>query len=926
MSVELYRTIERANDQAKRAAEAAGAGASLGVRRMTAAAWVQELWELWGDGRALVDGTQRTVLVARLLEGQQAVASSPGAARQLAAFFRRYASRLALEAASGNEGFAPALSSHEEAVLALGRAYNEALHRAHLIEPDQAAALLAAAAPTGAVPLPPVRVVDEVDLTLGVRALVDAAGGASSADAAAETAGSTVSAAGGSVVLPALAAGVEPQFLVPAGPTATAPLVRASVLEAVGDGARSVLVCGPNAPELFEALAPSLAAEGLACAERLESPVEAAAGARLWRSVQAVAEGRHQAAAATDALANPLAGGGLREASRLNSALRRDRALTAEDALALLVEASPLCGTVATAVRALASATEAPSTAFAALAACADALEVAASQAAALSPLQRRRELAVVSSLRETLEVVRDLDGAPALVPALWLEGSVRLEAVAEGAGPVVEFASPYRLKSLVAASYDAVVLSDVSDAGFRARAGATALDELAVKLGWAVPFSLFDEQRRLFAGAMVAARCQFTCVVPCRTPEGEEAYPAFLLKEYGEALAEAALAALPPEGAALRAAWEEPDRGLFDLPRALNNVTRRCGEDRLVETVGDTFQAPTATVALSAVTRGRLDRLRLVDFLRSVREEGRPLLVLSPSAIECYLGCPYTWFIQKRVAPTPLDEQFGSREEGTFVHAVFAAFYEALADAGCGRVGERPWTDDERLLGEVFHAQVQREKRKNPGSGRFVAVSSAEGLHLRRLYRLMAASLRRQARFAPGFKVAGNEVSISVEDGVNYAGVRLHGCADRYDVNEESGRFAVIDYKGSAGSEYSLGAKKGAAEPALPRHPQALMYAQALRQRLNTLHCAGALYLGYRAKTDKDLVNGAVDSSVFDDKAFFSDGSFSPLAFDALLDAVEALVAEGIASLAEGHIPQQPRWKGACTYCPVPDCERRLS
>ncbi|MEE0706051.1 MAG: hypothetical protein UCH28_06660, partial [Adlercreutzia sp.] len=423
MSVELYRTIERANDQAKRAAEAAGAGASLGVRRMTAAAWVQELWELWGDGRALVDGAQRTVLVARLLEGQQAVASSPGAARQLAAFFRRYASRLALEAASDNEGFAPALSSHEEAVLALGRAYDEALHRAHLIESDQAAALLAAAAPTGAVPLAPVRVVDEADLTPGVRALVAAAGGASSTDAAAETAGSTVSAAGGSVVLPALAAGVEPQFLVPAGAAATAPLVRASVLEAVAHGARSVLVCGPNAPELFEALAPSLAAEGLSCAERLEAPVDTTAAARLWRSVQAVAEGRCQAAAATDALANPLAGAGLREASRLNSELRRDRTLTAENALVLLTEASPLCGTVAAAVRALAQAPEAPSAALAALAACADALEAAASQAAALSSLQRRRELAVVSSLRETLEAVQALDGAPALVPVLWLEG-----------------------------------------------------------------------------------------------------------------------------------------------------------------------------------------------------------------------------------------------------------------------------------------------------------------------------------------------------------------------------------------------------------------------------------------------------------------------------------------------------------------------
>ncbi|MDE8703068.1 PD-(D/E)XK nuclease family protein [Adlercreutzia equolifaciens] len=923
MSVELYRTIERANDQAKRAAKGAGAGASLGVRRMTAAAWVQELWELWGDGRALVDATQRTVLVSRLLANQQALTASPGAARQLASFFRRYASCLA---SMGGNAAAGNLSSHEEAVLALAQAYEAALSQAHLVEPDQAAALLAAAAAAGAVPLPPVHMVDAIDGTPGMRALVAAA--AATADAAGDMPVPMAGAAGGSVVMPPLAAGVEPQFLVPAGSTATAALVRASVLEAVADGARSVLVCGPNAPVLCEALAPSLAAEGLSCAERLESPVESTAAARLWRSVQAVAAGHHGVAAATDALANPLVGIGLREVSDFNGALRRDRTLTAEEMLGQLAEASPLCAAVARAVQALdGEATGAfggGQAAFASLAACADALEAAVAEAAALSPLARRCESAVVAALREVLEVTQALGGSPDLVPVLWLEGAVRTEAAAEGAGPSVEFASPYRLKSLGPSSYDLVLLSDVSDAGFGARAGATALDELAEKLGWAQPFSLFDEQRRLFAGAMAAARRQFACVVPCRTPEGEEAYPAFLLKEYGEALAKAALEAQPPD-AAERAAWEQTDRALFDLPRALSAVACRLGEDCLVETVGDAFQEPVATVALPAVQRGRLQRLHLVDFLRRVREEGRTLLVLSPSAIERYLDCPYTWFIQSRVAPATLDEQFGPREEGSFVHAVFAAFYEALAKEGCRRVGERPWVEDQRLLDEVFRDQVQREKQAAPGRGRYVAVSSAEELHLQRLYQLMAESLCHQARFAPGFAVAAHEVVIDEQDGVEYAGVRLRGRADRVDVNEEAGRFAVVDYKGSVGSDYGLGAKKDA-DPTLPKHPQALMYAQALRGRMDALHCAGALYLGYRAKTDKDLVRGAVDGTVFEDASFIKKNDCASLSFDALLDAIEDLVAEGIAGLAEGRIPQQPRYAGACTYCPVPDCERRLS
>ena len=64
--VELYRTIERANAAAKAAATATAPGAAFGVRRLTAAGLVEELWELWGDGRVLVSAEERSLLAARL--------------------------------------------------------------------------------------------------------------------------------------------------------------------------------------------------------------------------------------------------------------------------------------------------------------------------------------------------------------------------------------------------------------------------------------------------------------------------------------------------------------------------------------------------------------------------------------------------------------------------------------------------------------------------------------------------------------------------------------------------------------------------------------------------------------------------------------------------------------------------------------------
>lgn len=62
--VELYRTIERANAAAKAAATATAPGAAFGVRRLTAAGLVEELWELWGDGRVLVSAEERSLLAA----------------------------------------------------------------------------------------------------------------------------------------------------------------------------------------------------------------------------------------------------------------------------------------------------------------------------------------------------------------------------------------------------------------------------------------------------------------------------------------------------------------------------------------------------------------------------------------------------------------------------------------------------------------------------------------------------------------------------------------------------------------------------------------------------------------------------------------------------------------------------------------------
>lgn len=158
----------------------------------------------------------------------------------------------------------------------------------------------------------------------------------------------------------------------------------------------------------------------------------------------------------------------------------------------------------------------------------------------------------------------------------------------------------------------------------------------------------------------------------------------------------------------------------------------------------------------------------------------------------------------------------------------------------------------------------------------------------------------------------------------MDFAGVRLRGRVDRVDADAERGRFVVIDYKGSS-KDYASGLKEGD-EPSVPHHVQGLIYAQALLRTDLGLACAGALYLGYRAQSPKELLAGAYDGAAFDPAGLSSRSSAVAMNFSAYLDAIEALVADRLAALSEGAIPVSPSAPKACEFCPAYDCPGRLA
>lgn len=889
----MARALAARRDQARQGA------ASLGAACTTPLALVADLWGVWGDGRALVSAQQRVLMVRSLLEGRQAFAPTAGTARLLARFFSHTAGLLpasASEAGLAEGSLVPA----EQAVLDLAATYRTRLAEAGLMEAGAAALVLADVVPASAVGR--MAVAEPATLLPAFRALFERLGcaGLDAEPARVEP----------------LREGVACGLLLPAGATAVTPMVERELRaffeegEAAGraGASRTAVVLVPDPLALYEALAPGLAERGVACGVRAAVPF---ARTQLGRALSAarkiVAGDAHWLDAATDFAYTRYSGMPPAAAEALNARLRADRLLACADARTMLREES---GTFPLFERLAGGDCENVREEDVA-----SALADLARMAEGMPARMRLSERAAAELLAGWHAAAREV-GASAAVAAEAAEeaqAGVSFGTDAASSGGRVLFAPLSDMGTLGAGSFDLVILADVSADALGAATPRTALDALAEKLGFARDRSRLDELRQAFAAAEEAARTRFACVLPLRNESQEEAYPSFLIEELASALAPG----LPAEE-------KEPDPDETPLDALKRRIGKPFGEEHLVEGLGSCFAPPAREAQLPQARRGALSSLELGAFVRTVHEEGRGAVpVLSPSAIEAYLGCPYRWFLERRVRLEELDETFGPREFGTFAHEVFAAFFDVLAARGTTLFDAAAWQASEALFDEtfdrVFAAQLDRV------GSRLAPASLAERLEVDALREQLRGSLARQAQLPSGFAVVAHEVPIVPEDGIDYAGARLNGRVDRIDASEAARRFVVLDYKGkAAGHAAGFAEDDDAAALSLPPKVQALIYAQALRSRFDGFACAGALYLGYRAKSDRDFAEGSFDPAAYDVSAFTKKSSRVEMNFDRFLDAVEEAVTPSIAALMRGEIAPAPSSKSACAYCPAAYCERR--
>lgn len=957
--------------------DAAVAGASLGIDYKTPASWLRSLWELMGDGRSFVDNMQRQMLFSDMIARRddadlQPLSRSQGTVRMLARMARDVLPGVAgtgAERCCGDVCRPEPKSDAEARVFELLSAYASGLDRRDMVEPCEAADLIAEVLPDS---LPAcaraVCVRGTTSFTHGLLELLSAVannGGEvvvllareqaairEELAAAFDVRGVLFEAAplgeGATAPQAASKSAAQLTFVEVAGPHARAhayvdaidELVKTCEDAAVDGGVAAsagpvrVLVVSARAPQLFGELAARLAARHIA-AETTEFTAfsQSIAGrqftalANLIERMKAADEGMASktewwpAPELTDWIYSPLSGADAASARTFDKNMRLSRGKTTTAVKSLLQSVQgQVRGTrkaasdenwfknvpcvVSDVFQALWR--DKPVTALKAMLAVAEALPDRA-----LGGLdgQARRQ-AEAALLRHAIDILmndaRALDVSQAATVPVLDDVRTKVDTrstaydyetyeVDRAPRAQVRFASLADAAALRPDSYDAVLFADVDLDSYPLSHEEGPLATLTAELGRSgVALEPAALLRVRFGRAMQAARGPVALARVTHDRQARECYPAAVWTEL-RAHAEAA--------GAVKVARVGEGGIVADFDPA-------AGEG--IECKRVACEAP-QHLSEAAVPYLLLRR-------RDGEGENAPLVprLTSASQIEAYSTCPLCWFVSYRVKPQFIDAGFGNMEKGNFVHDVLEHLHARLPQEGMERVTPENLPRAQELLREVFDETLAEHAGKRGTEGPLVPLSAVEERQvaeiLPQLEGVLAYESEALAPFAPRYlEFAFNELK------VEYAGWPLGGRIDRVDVDAEN-RAVVIDYKHRTGvEEFKLAdptvrdEESGTApidDPRwLPPHTQTLIYAQAMRRALD-LDTRAALY--FSTKGGKPALRGAASAELLEEergdgripglkKGFPGEGG--SMDFDALLDRVEAGIAERLRELEAGNV-----------------------
>lgn len=888
-NIVLFNTHDQALSYRK-ALAATGPAACFGISATTFPTWLADAWELFGDGRSIVSSIDRSFAVREVLSSSAEAGGmqlTDGGIALVCRFFSECVGLNALEDAIENPP--SGLSSQEKELLSLVGPYRSRLSEQGFVEVGDALVLLREA---------------ELDCSFTFGAGFEPS--PLLLEFACEAGIACCNREEGPTCITGLKPGVTPQFLFASGPSSENALVSSYVqhfLSALRGQAASgsVLVLTARPFSLFASLSEALGETDTECVLQASRPFAETHFGRAYNGIREfLLDEHHSPRAFMDFVSSPFSGISSSAAAKIDSSVRGDRLLDFEE------------------LRAMAHLVTETFDLFEELVADSDASLLLdrfidlADELKGFDAASVFEQQIAVSGLRSVYEAARRWGVSPEGFE--FALSSMQVDASRTcGQGPFKVVVMDASRASWLdpAVRHDAVVVCDMDARYISAGEQHNALVTLQEKLGIPVQAHALQDARCAFEAAKACAVRVFACERVLNAGGDEDVYPSFVLDEYCECL---------------RAEGEE--MGEFGVPQHLSSHTATRDEGGSRDTFAANYDASGAqpdSFALPAFKPGLLSApsVPLLTLFRA--PDNSDVAVLSPSAIEEYVNCPYRWYASRRLRPEAPDEELGPLEQGVFVHGVWEAFYAHIEElVGAKRVNEVNLEKAQVALAAVFDEQLEAQPAVE--GVRYLPETPTERAQANRLKQTLVANLAVQARMMPGFAPAFNELSIEPDQGVDYAGIRLLGRADRVDVSEDGSHYVVLDYKGSiAGHEAGFDPDESE-EFAMPSKIQALIYAQALRRSAVSGRPVGALYLSYRASEAAGSLAGSFDAAMLDVAGFARNASAVNMNFESYLDFVEEEVARRVARLLEGDIAPNPLCAASCTYCPVRYCEKRLS
>lgn len=954
--VVLLPDTDRAVAYRKRAAD--GGCSLMGVTVAAFGAWVRDLWELYGDGRAFVSRLEREALLRAACEQAVGGASvSAGAGDAGAIGLDRVASacvaagvglpafdaavRDARQGVPAGVGALEGVTCAEAPVLRLVGGYLEQLEQLGLAEPGQALALL-----PELLPQRPLRVLleDAAPLTPGQEAFFSACPWMD-VEVRAALGGQ------GPVRAPK---GVRVCFAFPSGqyawPALLTDIVRDTFGESAGsaesaggdDGgcaaaaaatgrqvsaqAAAVVVAAKDPAALFGRVAPALVRQGRVVALRGQRRfVDTAFGRAICSLRRFLDEGRaggvshiqgYGDIAATDVerwdradladwALSPFSGMTKKAAFKLDADMRADRTARRSDLCARLRGDNPMFA----AMERLALQLDAQA---------AGELEAAVRRMTNRSEAWRAEQLAALRAFGRAADAAKlaGLCADAAFDQAQRMKVSVSRIVAPRGCdgaafgAPDVLVTDQGTAASLGKGSCKVCVVADLTSAAYPAADPEDASRVLLEHLGVQRVDSALARMRRAFFALEHVATDQLILERCLNDASADPTYPCVVLEEFVDCYRADPTAT-------------KDIKNPYSLPEHLQEGMLLRGEDALCANDALTTEpTPVAACIEPPLTGAVSPEARSLVVLPRVLQGGQVLdePCLSPSQIESYLECPYKWFAQRRLRLDDLDEGFGPLEMGDFAHNALHSFYKHLSeDLGEAKVTPQLLPQARELMADVLTRHKALQPHLRQSENRLIPTSQVEHRELAELERKLMDYLDFEAELLPTFVPKYLEYDVARGGAVDYAGHKLLGTADRIDVDGE-GRCAIIDYKGSISGSYALGVRE---EGHLGK-VQALIYAQVVRRTLG-LEPVGALYVCYGRRK---MISGAYDGRVIENAHLpnmrHKDCMCATRPFSDVLDETEEAVAAALERMLAGDIRPRPETPEACKWCPVSSCSER--